>query len=180
VKNFNKFDKGRGDKGFGGGRKFSAKGGPAFGWGGDRRNDGPKQMFPAICSQCGQSCEVPFKPTGDRPVFCSNCFKKQGGPQARFAPKSFGHKPEFRPAQVGSANTGGGVTRAQFDSLNAKLDKILTILNTNAVPETPKMDKPKIKPDFAAPSPKLWRVGDNASTGKEKKAPAKKSKAKKK
>jgi len=142
----------RDDKRPGGGRKFGGY------------NDGHKQMFPAICSQCQQNCEVPFRPTGDRPVFCSNCFKKQGGPPARFAPKSFGHKPEFRPTQGGSANTGGGVTRAQFDSLNAKLDKILTILNTNAAPETP-----KIKPDSA-----------KASTGKEKKAPAKKYKAKKK
>ena len=31
-------------------------------------------------------------------------------------------------------------------------------------------DTRSIKPDSAAPSPKLWRVGDKASTGKEKKA----------
>ncbi len=133
--NFNKFDKDRGSKGFGGGRKFSAKSGPSSGWGGrsnDRYNDGPKQMFPATCSECRQNCEVPFKPTGDRPVFCSNCFKKQGGPSPRFAPKSFGgHKPEFRPVHGASNNAGAGgaVSRAQLDSLNAKLDKILAILN---------------------------------------------------
>ena len=28
-----------------------------------------------ICSKCGQTCEVPFKPDGSRPVFCSDCWK---------------------------------------------------------------------------------------------------------
>ena len=36
-------------------------------------------MHKATCSECGKDCEIPFKPTGDRPVFCSNCFDKQGG-----------------------------------------------------------------------------------------------------
>jgi len=36
-------------------------------------------MNKAVCSKCGADCEVPFKPTGDRPVFCSSCFEKQGG-----------------------------------------------------------------------------------------------------
>jgi CxxC-x17-CxxC domain-containing protein len=34
----------------------------------------PRQMHPAICSQCGQATEVPFVPKGERPVFCSECF----------------------------------------------------------------------------------------------------------
>jgi len=32
-------------------------------------------MHKAICSECGEKCEVPFKPTGDKPVFCSKCFE---------------------------------------------------------------------------------------------------------
>lgn len=38
-----------------------------------------KQMFPATCSECGDNCEVPFKPTGSKPVLCSNCFGDKGG-----------------------------------------------------------------------------------------------------
>ncbi|MBR9683665.1 hypothetical protein GOV03_03945 [Candidatus Woesearchaeota archaeon] len=30
-----------------------------------------------ICSACGSKCEVPFKPTSNKPVFCSDCFSKQ-------------------------------------------------------------------------------------------------------
>lgn len=37
------------------------------------------EMHPAVCSKCGKSCSVPFKPTGNRPIFCSNCFEQEGG-----------------------------------------------------------------------------------------------------
>lgn len=33
--------------------------------------DRVRQMHKAICSECGRECEVPFWPTGDRPIFCS-------------------------------------------------------------------------------------------------------------
>jgi CxxC-x17-CxxC domain-containing protein len=35
-----------------------------------------RQMFPATCAECGQSTEVPFQPRGDRPVYCSDCYRK--------------------------------------------------------------------------------------------------------
>jgi len=54
------------------------------------------QMFEAICAECGQKCEVPFKPTGDKPVYCTNCFaKKQGGQPRRPGGRDFG-RPRFR------------------------------------------------------------------------------------
>ena len=36
----------------------------------------PRQMFPAKCAQCGKETEVPFQPRGDRPVYCSDCYRK--------------------------------------------------------------------------------------------------------
>ena len=36
----------------------------------------PRQMFPAICAECGKSTEVPFQPRGDKPVYCNDCFRK--------------------------------------------------------------------------------------------------------
>lgn len=36
-----------------------------------------RQMFSAICSECGNEARVPFQPRGDRPVYCSDCFSKQ-------------------------------------------------------------------------------------------------------
>ena len=35
-----------------------------------------RQMFPATCAQCGKTTEVPFQPRGDKPVYCSDCFRK--------------------------------------------------------------------------------------------------------
>lgn len=121
--NFNKFGgRDRGDRGGRGG--FSAQGGQSSGWGG--RSDGPKQMFPAVCGKCGDSCQVPFRPTGDRPVFCSNCFKAQGGgnDRPRFASKSFGGG---RDRDMGARASAPDYS-AQFASLNAKMDRILSIL----------------------------------------------------
>ena len=35
-----------------------------------------RQMFPAICAECGKNTEVPFQPRGDKPVYCSDCYRK--------------------------------------------------------------------------------------------------------
>ena len=35
-----------------------------------------RQMFPAVCAQCGKETEVPFEPREDRPVYCSDCYNK--------------------------------------------------------------------------------------------------------
>jgi CxxC-x17-CxxC domain-containing protein len=46
--------------------------------GGFRGGDfGPREMHKAVCAECGQECEVPFKPTEGRPVFCKECYKKK-------------------------------------------------------------------------------------------------------
>src|SRR4030042_5434542 len=42
-----------------------------------------RQMHKTTCSECGNECEVPFKPTGDKPVFCDNCFGKRGSSEPR-------------------------------------------------------------------------------------------------
>jgi CxxC-x17-CxxC domain-containing protein len=53
----------------GGGRGM---GGGGMGGGYDRA---PRQMYPAVCAQCGKETQVPFLPSGERPVYCSDCFQ---------------------------------------------------------------------------------------------------------
>jgi len=36
-----------------------------------------RQMFPAVCAECGKDTEVPFEPRGDRPVYCSDCYRNK-------------------------------------------------------------------------------------------------------
>jgi len=50
-------------------RKMNSSNGSSFGYG-QRR-----EMFPAVCAQCGKDTQVPFQPRGDRPVYCSDCFR---------------------------------------------------------------------------------------------------------
>ena len=47
------------------------------GAGASRSGDGPREMHATICAECGKEAQVPFKPRGDRPVYCSDCFSKQ-------------------------------------------------------------------------------------------------------
>jgi CxxC-x17-CxxC domain-containing protein len=37
---------------------------------------GDREMHKIKCSDCGQDAEVPFKPSGDRPVYCKDCYAK--------------------------------------------------------------------------------------------------------
>ncbi|HLD31631.1 MAG TPA: CxxC-x17-CxxC domain-containing protein [Patescibacteria group bacterium] len=80
-----KFERGnRGRRDFGG-RGFAG------------RDGGRPTMHQAVCGECGKDCEVPFKPTGSRPIFCSNCFgaQKGGNSSDRPARNNFS-RPSFR------------------------------------------------------------------------------------
>jgi CxxC-x17-CxxC domain-containing protein len=83
-KEFGKRDSG--GRGFGGGKR-------SFG---NRDGGGPTMMHKAICSKCGKECQLPFRPSGNRAVFCSACFEieKNENPE-RSERKSF-DKPAFR------------------------------------------------------------------------------------
>ena len=54
-------------------------GGGGFGGGGGGYDRGPREMHPAVCAECGKDTMVPFRPRGDRPVYCSDCYSRQGG-----------------------------------------------------------------------------------------------------
>jgi CxxC-x17-CxxC domain-containing protein len=54
----------------GGGGGYSSGGG-----GGGGYSSGPRQMYPAVCSECGRETEVPFQPRTDKPVYCRECFQ---------------------------------------------------------------------------------------------------------
>ena len=53
---------------YGGGGGYSSGGGRA-----------QREMFSATCSSCGKEAQVPFQPSGDKPVYCSSCFEQRRG-----------------------------------------------------------------------------------------------------
>ena len=80
-------------------------GGSRGGFGGGRGRDrGQREMHDVTCDKCGKKCQVPFKPSEDKPVLCDECFKSKGG------------------------GRGGGISPGQLEEINQKLDKILKIL----------------------------------------------------
>ena len=36
-----------------------------------------RQMFSATCASCGKVAMVPFQPTGDKPVYCQDCYQQR-------------------------------------------------------------------------------------------------------
>ena len=124
MKNFNRgggFGGDRGNSGF-------SRGGFGGGGGGNRGFGGPKEMFRAVCDECGRDCEVPFRPTGEKPVYCSSCFEKGG--QA-------GQKPPQRMSQPTESY------KEEFKQLQAKLDRLIDLLSPAKQVEAPKKEEPK-------------------------------------
>ncbi|MFA7252303.1 MAG: CxxC-x17-CxxC domain-containing protein [Candidatus Paceibacterota bacterium] len=127
-----KFNRGGGNS-FGGGHGghgggFRARGN-GFG-GGDR---GPVTMHDVICSDCRKNCQVPFRPSNDKPVYCKDCFAKHGGPdRANSGPMprrdSFGGN---RPADNFAQND----IKTQLSMINIKLDKLLKSANLDIIPK---------------------------------------------
>ncbi|MBL8031003.1 MAG: hypothetical protein JNK33_01610 [Candidatus Doudnabacteria bacterium] len=130
---------GFGDKRGGGRPNFGGR--PGFGGG---RDDRRSEMFTATCSDCGNQCQVPFRPNGSKPVYCDNCFSaKRDGYSNDFAggaPKhrsqqpdtfSFGAPaPKHTPAQSTTTTPSDkrlDELKKQVDALSAKIDKLLHI-----------------------------------------------------
>ncbi len=65
-------------------RSFGGGGGRSFGGSRDRFNRGPREMHKAVCAECKQECEVPFKPTEGKPVLCRDCFRNKRQEQDDF------------------------------------------------------------------------------------------------
>ncbi len=58
------------------GSSYSSSGSSAGGGGGGYRER--RELYPAVCAECGKNTEVPFQPRGDRPVYCSDCYSRLG------------------------------------------------------------------------------------------------------
>ena len=73
---------GYGDDSYGGGgSSYGGGGGGGSSYGGGGGGGGydrpPRQMYDAVCADCGKTAQVPFQPTGSRPVYCNDCFRSR-------------------------------------------------------------------------------------------------------
>jgi len=114
-----------GKRRFGGSRDSGFRRGRESGRGFSRRdsNRRPLEMHEAVCDKCGKKCEVPFKPTGGKPVYCRECFKKNDSSKLGFRNRESRVR-DFKCFQSGAR----GMSPEQFRQINEKLDKILAFL----------------------------------------------------
>lgn len=127
MKKFNRHGSG-GERSFGNKRKPFGREDSSRKSFGDRTSFGGgarREMYQAVCADCGHSCEVPFKPSGSRPVLCSQCFKGAGSREesGRF------ERPSFKSAPVlENRGTSCGQVESLMTEINVKLDKVLELL----------------------------------------------------
>lgn len=119
-------------RGGGGGKRFDGGRGGGF----DRRDRGPITMHQATCAECGQDCEVPFRPTEGKPVYCNACFGGKKEPRDNNSYKT-------------PIRTDDG-SRQQLEKLNEKMDRLIkaveSMANAKSETEEKKTKKPtKIK-----------------------------------
>ncbi len=81
------------------------------------------------CADCGKSCQVPFKPNGKKPVYCNDCFAKNGG---QGTPRTYSAKPErssYSPtSQPHNDSKKFDQMSTQLKALNEKFDKVIALL----------------------------------------------------
>jgi len=115
---------------FGGGRGPARSGGRDF---------GSSERFQATCSKCNNTCEVPFRPNGKKPVYCRDCFVKDDS--SRPSERSFG-KREFTPRTFSSRppekeDRRIGDMAKRLESVEAKLDLLIASMKAPAPAAAP-------------------------------------------
>lgn len=117
--------------GFGGGK-------PNF-RGGDRGGNRDNPMHKTVCSECDKSCEVPFRPSGDKPVYCNDCFSTRRGQEGNAPRKDFGDrgpKRDFNDRQAPrndfKAAPSNDETKKQLSDISMKLDRLLSAIEKMA------------------------------------------------
>lgn len=117
-KGFGRTKSGRPFAGRSSGGRFGRDSEGGFRRGTGSRFDGGKsradyEMHKVICDKCGKECEVPFKPTNSKPVYCSDCFNNEDTPR---------REPSSRVQAAPIAST------KDLDLINEKLNKIMKAL----------------------------------------------------
>ncbi|MFH1436814.1 MAG: CxxC-x17-CxxC domain-containing protein [Pseudomonadota bacterium] len=93
-------------------------------------------LHDAVCDECGNDCQVPFKPLGEKPIYCSDCFEKKGGRDSNrsrdrkdFSRRSFGGRDSRRPLQSNISDRSISQVIEKIEILNTKLDTIINLLS---------------------------------------------------
>lgn len=135
---------------FGGGRGGFGGGAGRGGFGGGRREEGEERpLHTATCADCGDKCQVPFRPNGTKPVYCNNCFRRDEAPRFEREERPRFEKPAFAPARPSAPAPSAEIAQLknQLDIMHTKLDRILKLVSpTNEIVEVDEFDEVDEKP----------------------------------
>jgi CxxC-x17-CxxC domain-containing protein len=131
----------------------------------DRRQSdrGSKELHPATCAKCMKETQVPFKPTGSKPVLCRECFQVENPSKGSSGTRRVSQRSSSR-YQDRSRNRSDGRTKQLFDVICARCNK------ETQVPFKPTGTKPVLcrecfkKPDSESKQP---QIAKDASLEKE-------------
>ena len=103
-----------------------------FGGGDSRR----PSLHDAVCDECGKDCQVPFRPSGDKPIYCSECFEKKGGRESNRPNWRGSRNRNFDDRDRGSSSQNNISDRStsqlieKIEILNTKLETIINLLSS--------------------------------------------------
>ena len=143
------------NRSFGGGNRSRSFGSNR---GGFDRNRNDRQMYDAVCDKCGRDCQVPFQPTGEKPIYCSECFEKMNG-RNEGSERNFGGNRDFggnnrRFEARDTKDYSQDNTRSEIESLNKKMDRIIELLTAQkSAPVTAPAVVKKIKKEKKIEAP---------------------------
>ncbi len=181
MNDYNRNNRG-GGRGYGG--RDSRGGRSSYGGSrGGRRDSGRREMHSAVCDECGRDCQVPFRPSGDKPIYCSDCFEKRDSGNSRGTSNGRGGGNDNSKQileQLASINSNlknilkiieFGQKTASKKAMPKKVEKKTVVKKTTTKPKKPKLRKAEKKID----SKRTKEVEVEKKPTKEKETPATKS-----
>lgn len=159
------------------GKSYGGK--PSGGFNPKDRAPRENKSYPAVCSDCGKACDVPFRPDGVKPVLCRDCYSKKApatnmsAGRDRFTSNEQRGHTATPVAAVAEINL---ITK-QLTALEEKVNQILELIKVSeklatTIPELAEEVKPK-----KVTAKKVAKVAEKKVAAK--KAPTKKAVAKK-
>ncbi len=153
------FNRGGNGGGFRGGNVGNR---PRFGNG----RDGNKRevvMHKVICDECHKPCEVPFRPSSDKPVYCNECFGNKRGDDNRPQRRNFDDRAPKRDFNSRSSqssfsnrdNSRGDDIKKQLSEVNSKIDRLMVSI------EKLSSSKANIPSSVIAPSKPIAKVSES-------------------
>ena len=83
-------------------------------------------LHEGVCDKCGKNCDVPFKPTSSKPLYCRSCFRANNSGTLDSRPEK--PRESFdRPERSSSRDT----QSEELEKISRRLDKIMKALKIN-------------------------------------------------